>query len=113
MNTYKITNITNLSGKRDFKHNSSLDINYIDNLTKKKITIKAGEFVYLTVNSLPMSVRKLRVENLITVVEVSNSEMVSLISNKTKPTNKPVQELPQTVIPKTKKNVRMVNKTEE
>lgn len=82
MNTYKITNITNLSNKREFKHNSPLDITYVDNLATKKVTIKAGESIYLKVKSLPMSVRKLRVENLVTVVEVSDAEIASILNSK-------------------------------
>lgn len=85
MNTYKITNITNLSGKRDFKHNSPLEISYVNNLTTKKIIIKAGESIYLTAKTLPLSAHKLRVKNLITVVEVSKTEMANLLI---KPTDK-------------------------
>ena len=85
MNTYKITNITNLSNKREFKHNSSLDITYVDNLKTNKVTIKAGETIFLRVNSLPMSVRKLRVENLVTVTEVGDIELEEVIDSKRKP----------------------------
>jgi hypothetical protein len=84
MNTYKITNITNLAGKRDFKFNSELDIEYVDNITKKTIKVKAGDTVYLTVASLPLSVHRLRVKNLITVTEVSAVELAKTI-NEIKP----------------------------
>jgi len=84
MNTYKITNITNLAGKRDFKFNSELDIEYVDNITKKTISVKPGDTVYLTVASLPLSVHRLRVKNLITVAEVSAIELAKTI-NEIKP----------------------------
>jgi hypothetical protein len=79
MSTYKITNITDTTGKRDFKHNSVLDIDYVDSMVKKTIKIKAGDSVYLTTQKLPMSVHKLRVKGLVTVTEVSPSELASKI----------------------------------
>lgn len=81
MNTYKITNITNLAGKRDFKFNSELDIEYVDNITKKTVKVKPGDTIYLTVSSLPLSVHRLRVKNLITVAEVSAAELAKTINN--------------------------------
>jgi len=70
MNTYKIINVTNLFGKRDSKFNSIVNIDYIDNRTRKVITLKPNETVYLTVQSLPLSVRKMNIKNLISVTEV-------------------------------------------
>ena len=108
MNIYKITNITNLSAKRDFKHNSPLEISYVDNLTLKKITIKAGKSIYLTVKSLPMSVRKLRVENLITVVEVSDAEFANLMNNE--PKSKVRKKTPPKVTTKSTKIKKKIDK---
>ena len=85
MNTYKITNITNLAGKRDFKFNSDLDIEFVDKMVKKTIKIKAGNSVYLTVDSLPMSVHKLRAKNLVSVTEISPKELeISMNETKSK-----------------------------
>ena len=78
MNTFKITNITNFLGKRDVKANSILDIEYIDNMTKKLITIKPNESIYLTIPSLPLSVHRLRVKNLITVAVISETELATM-----------------------------------
>jgi hypothetical protein len=87
MNTYKITNLTNTAGKRDFKFNSPLNIDYIDKMIKKTITIQPGASLYLTVPSLPISVHKLRAKNLISVVEVSAKELAdSMGVVKSKPT---------------------------
>jgi len=87
MNTYKITNLTNTAGKRDFKFNSSLDIEYVNNMIKKTVSVRPGASLYLTVSSLPMSVHKLRAKNLISVVEVSAKELADSIDNvKPKPT---------------------------
>jgi uncharacterized protein YfaS (alpha-2-macroglobulin family) len=84
MNTYKITNVTDTAGKRDFKFNSPLSIEYIDNMMKKTVTVNPGKSLYLTVATLPMSVHKLRIKNLVSVVEVSQSELES-IKNANKP----------------------------
>jgi len=75
MSTYKITNITNLAGKRDFKSNSVLDIEYIDEMMKKSVKLKPGDSLYLTAKTLPLSVHRLRVKKLITVAEVDAAEL--------------------------------------
>jgi len=82
MNTYKITNITNLIGKRGFKSNSELEIQYVDSMIKKTIKIKPADSVYLTVRSLPMSVHKLRVKGLVSVSEISATELVKIMEAK-------------------------------
>jgi len=84
MNTYKITNTTNLVGRRDVKYNKTVDIEYIDNRVKKNVKLKAGDTVFLTVNSLPLSIHRLRIKNLITVTEISAAEFNKKIK-KTKP----------------------------
>ena len=75
MSTYKLTNITNLAGKRDFKYNSELDITVVDGMVKNTMKLKPGDTVYLTVSSLPLSVHRLRVKGLVTVVEISPSDI--------------------------------------
>jgi len=75
MVTYKITNITNLAGKRDIKYNSTLDIDYVDSMMKKTIKVMPGETVYLQISSLPLSVHRLRVKRLISVVEITDTEL--------------------------------------
>ena len=106
MSTYKITNITNFAGKRDSKFNMTVDIEYVDNRTKKVINLKAGDSVYLTVQSLPLSVHRLRIKNLITVSEASPAELAKSIEaskppkvakpkavKKSVPTQKKVEEV--------------------
>ena len=78
MSTYKITNITHLAGKRDFKANSELDIEYVDNMLKRIVKVKPGKSIFLTIGTLPLSVHRLRVKNLITVEEVSATELAQL-----------------------------------
>lgn len=81
MSTFKITNITNLLGKRDQKYNSILNIEYVDNMKKKTITIKPNETKYLTIHRLPISAHVMRVKNLITVTEVSAAEIMHAMNN--------------------------------
>lgn len=92
MNTYKITNITNLAGKRDFKFNSELEIEYIDNMVKKSIKVKPKETVYLSVSKLPLSVHRLRVRGLVTVGEVSEKELTEVLAKLKKPEQKEKSE---------------------
>ena len=90
MNTYKITNITNLVGKRDPKFNSIVNIEYVDNRIRKIKLLKAGESVFLTVQSLPLSVHRLRIKNLVEIAEVSPAELQKNIeASKPKPKKKP------------------------
>ena len=91
MANYKITNITNLAGKRDARFNTILSIDYVDNMMKKTIKIKPNETVFLQIHSLPLSVHKLRVRKLISVVEISNTELTNNM-NVGKPKPKPVVE---------------------
>ena len=81
MSTFKITNITNLLGKRDYKYNSAIDVEYVDNMTKKTITIKPNETKFLTISKLPISAHRMRVKNLITVTEVGAAEIVNAMSS--------------------------------
>lgn len=78
MSTYKITNITNRAGKRDSKFNSNLDVEYVDNMMRKSMTLKPGNSLYLTVAMLPLSIHRLRMKNLVIVEEVSATELTKL-----------------------------------
>jgi len=94
MNTYKITNITNQLTKRERMFKSSIDIVYTDKRIKKTINVIAGQTIYLTVPSLPLSVNRLRIKKLITITEVSAAELMKM--NKTvkepKAVKKPVEK---------------------
>lgn len=86
MSIYKITNISNLVGKRDNKFNSNVEIEYVDGIVKKTINIKPSETIFLTIDSLPLSIHRLRVKNLISVLEVGEHELTKSI-DKSKPMN--------------------------
>jgi hypothetical protein len=82
MSTYKITNTTNTLGKRELMFNSPVTIEYVDNMMKKSVPVQAGAVLYLTVDSLPLSLHRLRVKNYVTIVEVTPEE---LAKSKVKP----------------------------
>jgi len=79
MNTYKITNITNLLAKRDRKFNTTLAIEYVDKMTKKTVNVKPNDSVFLSVSTLPLSVHRLRIKNLIIVSEVNPTEVAKAV----------------------------------
>jgi hypothetical protein len=85
MSTYKITNITHLLGKREHKYNSNLDIEYVDSMNKKTIVLKPNESVFLSIVSLPLSVHRLRVKNLIIVTETGQSTPNDAVKKVEKP----------------------------
>lgn len=88
MSTYKITNITNTIEKRKVKHNSILNVEYVDGMEKKSIKIKPNETVFITISTLPLSVQRLRVKNLVSVTEIDSNELNKAISGtKPKPIN--------------------------
>lgn len=99
MKTYKITNITNIAGKRDPKYNTIVNIEYIDNRIKKYNKLDAGDTMFLTANTLPLSIHRLRLKKLITVVEISPEELINIMKkNNNLKTNKINQKKPK--IPK-------------
>jgi hypothetical protein len=93
MANYKITNLTNTAGKRDLKFNTTLSIDYVDSMQRKSIQVKPGETIFLQIHSLPLSVHKLRVKKLISVIEVSTNELNnSMNAGKPVVTTAPVEE---------------------
>lgn len=107
MSTYKITNITNTISKRDIKYNSILNIEYHDNMEKKIVNIKPGEEILLTTISLPISVQRLKIKNLITVIEITQSELNKSQNNSKINTVKPIDKkivVKETINKKIEKN---------
>jgi len=104
MNTYKITNTTNRLAKRDRKFNTTMSIDYIDKMTKKTINIKPNDSVYLTIPSLPLSVHRLRIKNLIMISDVDAIELAR-ITKKPKPIRKPKSKKPNNKVVEVKKSI--------
>jgi len=80
MNTYRIINTTNEIGKREINYNSTLDIEYVDGMTKKIIKLKPSETLYLTLKSLPLSIRKLIVKHMVDVIEIPENQLKAIMS---------------------------------
>jgi hypothetical protein len=80
MNIFKIINITILLNKRNPRFNSTLNIDYVENMNKKIIEIKPNETVYLNISSLPISLHKLRANKMVTVIEVAENELINAMS---------------------------------
>lgn len=114
MKTFKITNITNLLGKRSFKQNSELEAEYVDGMIKKTLKIKPQETVYLSLQSLPLSIHRLRIKGLVTVTELAAKEIKAIVAeNKRKnmALNADVEEKPKKTTKKsTKKDVEVEEK---
>jgi hypothetical protein len=96
MATYRITNITNTVGKRDFKYNSPLDVSYVDGMMKKTVKVKPGGSIYLTVQTLPLSIHRLRVKGLVTVIEVTSAEVNAEIKKAAKSAPTPIKPVEET-----------------
>jgi hypothetical protein len=75
MAIYKIQNITNTGDKRRVGFNSDVTISFASGMINKTATIKAGDVLFLDIDSLPMSVHKLRAKGFISVVEVGKNEI--------------------------------------
>jgi hypothetical protein len=82
MNIYKITNITDKLGKRDNNYNNILKISYVDEMVKKNIELKPNNTIYFKANSLPLSVQKFKIKNLVSVNEISEKEFNDIKQNK-------------------------------
>lgn len=82
MTNYKITNITNTTGKRSIRFNSTLNIEYVDKMQRKTIQVKPGETVFLQIHTLPLSVHKLRINKQINVIEITDNELKNSMKNK-------------------------------
>lgn len=98
MNTYKITNITNQLHKRDVNFKTPVKIEYVDDRKKKVAEVKTGENLFLTVDSLPLSIHRLRIKGLINVSEVSVAELKKMTAPKNKSTKKAKPEKPKSSV---------------
>jgi hypothetical protein len=75
MANFKITNITNILGKRHPNYNTPLNIEYVNGFKKFNYSLRPNEEFFLTVSQLPISVHKLRMKNFVTVVEIGEKEL--------------------------------------
>lgn len=102
MGIYKITSLTNMLGKRELKSNSVLEFDYVEGMINRTVKIWPGSSVFLNISSLPLSLQKLRVKNLIAISEITEMEMNQVIESK-----KPKQVIKENI----KKNEETAKKT--
>lgn len=110
MATYKISNITNKLHKRDSKFNMPVNIEYIDDRIIKTKSLKAGEDMFLSVDSLPLSVHRLRIKKIIEIIEVSAEELSKSMS-KGEPKPKQVEDVTDEEDETSKKTTTSTKKT--
>ncbi len=91
MANYKITNITKNIDKRNPNYNSSLTIEYPENMMKKTLILKPDQEVIMVLSSLPQSINHLRMSQMVLVEEI-NEFQVDKIMNKQKPISKPIEK---------------------
>ena len=112
MITYKITNITDLLPKRQRYSNSTLSIEYIDCMTEKKHLLNPGKTFYLTLQTLPLQIKKLMIQKLVNVSEIPENQINSLINNNMKINHVDIVDNEQKKILITKKSVDVKTKSE-
>lgn len=109
MNHYKITNVTNSLGKRDMHFNTTLNVEYVDKFEKKIIKIEPNETIILTIDTLPLSLQRLKLRNLITIIPINSNELKKEHDVK----KKKVVDIPkQSKIKKSVETKKLNNKTE-
>lgn len=72
---FRIKNITNLLDKRHPAYNTSVEIEYINGLLRKKITIKPDNDIILSSKSLLPSVDRLRLNGHVLITQVTGYEI--------------------------------------
>ncbi len=72
MNTYQIKNITDTLEKRNPHYNTDVIIPYVDKMISKTIKIKPGLSVYFVTDSLSVSVYRLRLMGLVSIISSPN-----------------------------------------
>ena len=78
MNTYKVTNITDKLGKRHPNYNSTLNIMYVDQMERKTMNLAPNKTVYFTATSLPLSLHRFRIKNLVSISEITEQQLLKL-----------------------------------
>ena len=125
---FKIKNICDTLGKRDINKDRVVDIEYSVGFQKKTYKLNSGDEVVISCKTLPVSVRSLRVKELITVQEIDEHEFHRLqkpsakkvekknsseITTTTTTTAPPVKVTKKKKITKSSKNTLVDKSTED
>ena len=109
MTYYKITSLTPKLGKRHIDKNTTLNISYREGFNTREHNLAAGATLYISSPSLPVNLHKLRMKNLISVVEISKNLFLKL----SKPKPAPIvvaKSIVETVEPKKKRTYKKKEK---
>lgn len=71
---YKLLNTTFKLNKRDENYNKTLYFDYVDGFEKKTITIRPSQLIYIEFKNLPISLHRLRMQGLVSVLQVTDDE---------------------------------------
>lgn len=75
---YKIKSLTNTLDKRNNYKNRDLTINYNQGLLRKEYTLPTGNEIIFSCANLPVDIRKLEMQKLIIVENISESQFIKL-----------------------------------
>lgn len=78
MTYYKIKNLTANLPKRHLHKDETLNIEYKFGFTKKTYNLKPNVTIYVSAPSLPISLHKLRMQSLVSIVEISENSFLKL-----------------------------------
>jgi hypothetical protein len=93
MGFFKIRNITDRLGKRHSKKDTAVVITFNDGVSKKECRVNVGDNFLIKTNNLPISIHKLRAQNLISVVSINENEFnKDLNKQKVKVTSEETEE---------------------
>lgn len=111
MSTFRIKNITNELGIRDEYYNKTLNIEYLDNFSRKIYKLRPKQTMYLKTDKLDLTIEKLRLSGYIVVdlvksIEPTNIIRVDIEEKKEKPQKREPKKPPQKK-GKTKTNVEV------
>ena len=80
MINYKIINITKNLDKRNPTFNSTVALEYPENMQKKTILVKPDQHVIISLSSLPQAINHLRMNGLIMIEEINEFQVNKLLS---------------------------------
>ena len=79
---YKIKSLTDTLPKRNSFYKKNVDFFYVNNMKKKVITVRPGEEIYLIIDGLPLSLKKLMMKGLLLVSENAGEQKKQLQPSK-------------------------------
>jgi hypothetical protein len=111
---YKIKNITSTLPKRHHDKDRPVKVEYLDGLITKNYMLKAGEEIYIICDNLPINLRKMRIDKLVSIQQISENVYYKLKRGNVdiaKTVSAPSPEKKKVVDTKTKNQTTTAKKT--